>query len=216
MSAPQINSAWRLWGVLLWLPVCLSGADQPSQVIWQKDFSRGKVETHRIEIRGDGKARYELKQDEADPLAVDFQLQPHTLDSLWEMFAQADFLNEDKNFVSSRRVADTGTRTIRLESGRQTREVVFRHTEDRTLRKIVDFFDHLSRQERSLLDIKLALKHDRLGVPRKLDQLEGALHRKTIVDPQRFAPILKRISRDTSLMNLARKKARSLLRQIDR
>ncbi len=216
MCVAQINSARHWLVALLLLPGYLSGASQPSRVVWQKDLTRGPVKSHRIEVSATGKARYELKQSGSETLTVDFQLKPHTVDFLLQLFTQADFLNQDKNFVSSRRVADTGTRTIRLESGRQTREVVFLYTEDKTLRKIVAFFDQLSGQEKFLLEMNLALKHDRLGIPKKLNQLERFLHRKTIVDPQRFAPILKKISLDMSLMNLARKEARRLLRQINR
>lgn len=216
MRPSRVRSAWPLSLAVFLLAGSLSGAGQPARVFWQKDYSRGATELHRIEVETDGTTRYELRLGDGEPVAVDFQLKPHTLQHLLEMFVQADFLNRDKKFVSSRRVADTGTRTVRLVSGPQSREVVFRHTDDKTFRKIVTFFDHLSAQERFLLDIKLTLKHDRLGIPRKLDQLEGFLDRKTIVDPQRFSPILNRISQDTSLMNLARKTARRLLRKIGR
>lgn len=216
MRPSRVHPAWPLSLALLLLAGGLSGAEQSARVFWQKDYSRGTTELHRIEVETDGSTRYVLKLGDGEPVAVDFQLKPHILRHLLEMFDQADFLNRDKNFVSSRRVADTGTRTIRLASGPQTREVVFKHTNDRTLRKIATFFDHLSAQERFLLDLELTLKHDRLGIPRKLDQLQGFMERKTIVDPQRFSPILKRISQNTSLMNLARKTARRLLRRIDR
>ena len=216
MRPSRVHSAGPPLLALLLLAGGLSGADRPTRVFWQKDYSRGNTELHRIEVETDGRTRYVLRLGDGEPVAVDFQLKPHTLQHLLELFAQADFLNRDKNFVSSRRVADTGTRTIRLMSGPQTREVVLRHTDNKTFRKIVTFFDHLSGQERFLLDLKLTMKHDRLGIPRKLDQLQGFLERKTIVDPQRFSPILKRISENTSLMNLARKTARRLLRQIDR
>lgn len=212
----RVHSAWPLSLALLLLAGSSSGAGQPTRVFWQKDYSRGNTELHRIEVETDGSTRYLLRLGDGEPVAVDFHLKPHILRHLLELFAQADFLNRDKNFVSSRRVADTGTRTIRLVSGPQEREVVLRHTDNKTFRKIVTFFDHLSAQERFLLDLKLTLKHDRLGIPRKLDQLRGFLDRKTIVDPQRFSPILKRISQDNSLMNLARKTARRLLRRIDR
>ena len=212
----RVHSAWPLSLVLFLLAGSSSGAGQPTRVFWQKDYSRGNTELHRIEVETDGSTRYLLRLGDGEPVAVDFHLKPHILRHLLELFAQADFLNRDKNFVSSRRVADTGTRTIRLVSGPQEREVVLRHTDNKTFRKIVTFFDHLSAQERFLLDLKLTLKHDRLGIPRKLDLLEGYLDRKTIVDPQRFSPVLKRISQDRSLMNLARKMARRLLRQIDR
>ena len=216
MRPSRIHPAWSLPLALLLWAGGLSEAGQPTRVFWQKDYARGQTELHRIEVEADGSTRYVLKLGDGEPVAVNFQLKAHTLRNLLEMFSQADFLNRDKNFVSSRRVADTGTRTIRLVSGPQTREVVFKHTGDRTFRKIVTFFDHLSAQERFLLDLELTLKHDRLGIPRKLDQLQGFMDRKTIVDPQRFSPILKRISQNTSLMNLARKTARRLLRRIDR
>lgn len=216
MPPSLAHPAWSLPLALLLWAGGLSGAGQPTRVVWQKDYTRGQTELHRIEVETDGSTRYVLKLGDGEPMAVNFQLKAHTLRNLLEMFSQADFLNRDKNFVSSRRVADTGTRTIRLVSGPQTREVVFKHTDDRAFRKIVTFFDHLSAQERFLLDLELTLKHDRLGIPRRLDQLQGFMDRKTIVDPQRFSPILKRISQNASLMNLARKTARRLLRRIDR
>ncbi len=216
MRPSRVHPAWSLSLALLLLAGGSSGAEQSTRVFWQKDYSRGTTELHRIEVETNGKTRYVLRLGEGEPVAVDFQLKPPIFRHLLEMFVQADFLNRDKNFVSSRRVADTGTRTIRLTSGPQSREVVLKHTDNKSFRKIVNFFDHLSAQERFLLDLKLTLKHDRLGIPRKLDQLQGFLDRKTIVDPQRFSPILKRISQDTSLMNLARKTARRLLRRIDR
>jgi len=216
MRPSRVHSTWPLSLALLLLAGNSIGADHPARVFWQKDYSRGTTELHRIEVEPDGSTRYLLRLGDGEPVAVEFQLKPHILQHLLELFAQADFLNRDKNFVSSRRVADTGTRTIRLASGPQEREVVLRHTDNKTFRKIVTFFDHLSAQERFLLDLKLTLKHDRLGIPRKLDQLRGFLDRKTIVDPHRFLPILRRISQDNSLMNLARKTARRLLRQIDR
>ena len=215
MSIVRVKVEFFQYLVLLLLSTYLRGAGQPSRVVWQKDLNRGYLEIHRIEIRGDGKAKYEFKQDEGATIEVDFQLKFHTVGSLLEMFTQADFLNEAKDFVSLRQVADTGTRTIRLESGSRIREVVFMHTEDKTLREIADFFDQLSRQERSLFEMNLALKHDPLGVPKQLELLEQNLRRKKLIDPERFILVLKKILADSSLMNLARKQARRLLSEID-
>ena len=211
----RVKAAFFQHLVLLLLSSHLSAAGQPSRVVWQKDFNRGHLETHRIEISENGKAKYEFKQDEGAAIKVDFQLKFHTVGSLLEMFTRADFLNEAKDFVSLRQVADTGTRTISLESGPRIREVVFMHTEDKTLREIADFFDQLSRQERSLFEMNLALKHDRLDIPKQLELLEQNLRRKKLVDPERFILVLKKILADSSLMNLARKHARRLLSQID-
>ena len=215
MSIVRVKVAFFRYLVLLFLSTHLRGSGQPFRVVWQKDLNRGCLEIHRIEISGDGKAKYKFKQDEGATIEVDFQLKFHAVGSLLEMFTQADFLNETKDFVSLRQVADTGTRTIRLESGLRIREIVFMHTEDKTLREIAVFFDQLSRQERSLFEMNLALKHDPLGVPKQLELLEQNLRRKKLIDPERFILVLKKILADSSLMNLARKQARRLLSEID-
>ncbi|MCY3758155.1 MAG: hypothetical protein OXG96_10570, partial [Acidobacteria bacterium] len=105
MRPSRVHSAWPLSLAWLLLAAGLSGAEQPARVFWQKDYARGATELHRIEVETDGRTRYVLRLGEGEPVAVEFQLKPHTLRRLLEMFAQADFLNRDKNFVSSRRVA---------------------------------------------------------------------------------------------------------------
>ena len=62
----------------------------------------------------------------------------------------------------------------------------------------------------------LALKYDRLGIPKKLDELERNLTAKRIVDPERFAPVLEKIYQDQSLMNLARTEAKKILSKIEK
>jgi hypothetical protein len=143
-------------------------------------------------------------------------LKPSTVDSLISLFQQADFLNESKGFVSGRKVANMGMKTIRFESGSKRREVTFNYTEDKTLQQIVNFFENLCQQEQSLFEMDLALKYDRLGIPKKLDELERNLSAKRIVAPERFAPILERIYQDESLINYSRTEAKKILSKIDR
>ena len=131
------------------------------------------------------------------------------------MFSKADFLNKKKKFVSSRRVSSTGINTIRLESGLQQREIIFRYTENKILKKIILFFNQLSQQEQSLFEIDIALKYDRLGILKRLDELDRYLQRKELIDPKRFIPVLEKISTDKSLINLARKQARQILHQLN-
>ena len=83
-----------------------------------------------------------------------------------------------------------------------------------TLKEINNFFENLAEQEKILFEIELALKYDRLGIPKKLDLLEHEFSAGRIVAPEMFKPILKRISEDDSLINLARKEARKLLSKV--
>jgi hypothetical protein len=113
-------------------------------------------------------------------------------------------------------VAYTGTKTVRFDVGTKRREVVYDYTEDRMLQEITNFFENLCQQERALFEMDLALRYDRLGIPKKLDELDRNLGANRIVAPERFTPILEKIYADQTLMNLARKEAKRLLSKLEK
>jgi len=188
----------------------------PLKFIWQKSKLGGSVESYGVEFDEKGVGKFRFKQKDQDLVEVSLVLRPSTVDSLLSLFQQADFLNESRGFVSGRKVANMGMKTIRFESGSKSREVTFNYTEDKTLQQIVNFFENLCQQEQSLFEMDLALKYDRLGIPKKLDELERNLSAKRIVAPERFAPILERIYQDESLINYSRTEAKKILSKIDR
>jgi len=200
--------------VLFSVSFLLAGDGTPLRFVWQKNNKRGSIEFYRLELIEKGTGKFQFKKREEDLVELSFVLRPSTVDSLLALFAQADFLNETKNFASPRKVADMGMKTIRLESGLKSREVIFNYTEDKNLQEVVNFFENLCQQEKSLFEIDLALKYDRLGIPKKLDELERNLTAKRIVAPERFTPVLEKIYHDESLMNLARTEARRILSKI--
>jgi len=202
--------------LLLSVSFLLAGDGPPLRFVWQKNIQRGSIEVYRLELSEKGAGTFQFKKREEDPVELSFVLKPSTVDSLLALFVQADFLNETKNFVSPRKVADMGMKTIRLESGLRSREITFNYTEDKILQEIVNFFVNLCQQEKSLFEIDLALKYDRLGIPKKLDELERSLVAKRIVAPERFTPVLEKIYQDETLMNLARKEARKILSKIEK
>jgi hypothetical protein len=108
-----------------------------------------------------------------------------------------------------------GMKTVSCEVAGRKRQVIYNYTEDKTLQEISNFFENLSTQERNLFEIDLALKYDRLGIPKKLDELEREFAAKRIVAPERFAEVLEKISQDQTLINLARKHAEKLLSKIE-
>jgi hypothetical protein len=200
------------------LPLCSTLADNkdPLKFVWQKSNLRGATESYGVEFDEKGAGKFHFKQKDQDLVEVSLVLKPSTVDSLLSLFQQSDFLNEGKGFVSGRKVADMGMKMIRFESGSKRREVTFNYTEDKTLQQIVNFFENLCQQERSLFEMDLALKYDRLGIPKKLDELERNLSAKRIVAPERFAPILERIYQDESLINYSRAEAKKILSKIDK
>ena len=210
----QIRTFLIFWTIFL-LPSHYSNSDVLHKITWKKDLTRGRMESYQIEVNENGQVTYQFFPDQGEVVLVNLRLSSKKVDFLLDMFSKADFLNKKKNFVSSRKVASTGINTIRLESGLQQREIVFRYTENKILKKIILFFNQLSQQEQSLFEMDISLKYDRLGILKRLDQLDRYLQRKELIDPKRFIPVLEKISTDKSLINLARKQARQILHQIN-
>ncbi len=184
--------------------------------LWQKVQSRGPMEYNKVELDANGKGKFQFKERQSEDVTVDLQLSPSIVNNLLALFVQADFLNESKDFVSPRKVADMGMKTIRYVTGSQQREISFNYSEDRGIQQIVVFFENLCLQERCLFDMEVALKYDRLGIPKKLDELEKQLNSNRIVAPERFSGILDRIYQDESIINYARMEARKLLARIQK
>ena len=210
----QIRTFLIFWTIFL-LPFHYSNSDVLKKITWKKDLTQGRMESYQIEVNENGQVTYQFSPDQGEVVVVNLRLSSKKVDFLLDMFSKADFLNKKKKFVSSRRVSSTGINTIRLESGLQQREIIFRYTENKILKKIILFFNQLSQQEQSLFEIDIALKYDRLGILKKLDQLDRYLQRKELIDPKRFIPVLEKISTDKSLINLARKQARQILHQLN-
>jgi hypothetical protein len=214
-SITQIVGSVVLFSTLQ-IPSAFSIDQQSVKFFWQKVQSRGPTELNVVEVDGLGKGKFEYKPRGSENVSVDLELSPATINRLLLLFVQADFLNENKDFVSLRKVADLGMKTIRFEMDSRKREVSFNYTEDREVQQIVNFFENLCLQERILFEIELALKYDRLGIPKMLDELGRNQSSNRIVAPERFSSVLDRIYQDESLMNYARVEARKLLAKMQK
>ena len=193
-----------------------AAASEAFRCSWKIVHSRGPYPFSSIELDQSGNGQFRFQKLESSVITVDFHLNRPKVVSLYNLFLESNFLNVSKNFTSPKKIADLGMKTIRFETGQQTREVTFNFTEDKDLREINDFFENLDEQEKFLFDLELALKHDRLGIPKRLDFLERELKANKIVAPERFRPILEKISEDDTLINLARKEARKLLNKLSK
>jgi hypothetical protein len=190
--------------------------DSGSHFFWKKDSSRGLLESYGVELNGSGHGQFHFTKRKEDEIKLPITLRASAMQTLRTLFEKADFLNESRDFVSQRKVADMGLKTVRFSTGSKQREVAYNYTEDRGLQEITTFFENLCQQERALFEMDLALKYDRLGIPKKLDELDSSLNAKRVVAPERFALVLEKIYADQTLMNLARKEAKKLLVRIEK
>jgi hypothetical protein len=130
------------------------------------------------------------------------------------MFGPADTLDRFKRPRNLLKVAQMGMKTFRFEEGGKSTEVKFNFSEDLDSRLLLDWFERISETGQNYYALERAVKYDKLGVNQALLQFNIAMDRKRVVSPQLFLPMLDRVAKNATYLNMARTRAANLAEAI--
>ena len=182
------------------LPVCAQ------QIVYTKVFPGSVPAYAKITVTKVGAATYQEDANETEP--DKFQLDSASVN---EIFALADKLDHFKGKIESGlKVAKTGDKTFRWEDGAASSQATFNFTTDDRAKELLTWFEHITETQRILADLQRTYRYDRLGVNEILLRLDSAWQGKRVVAPDQFVAILDRISKNESLLNMARDRAAAL------
>ncbi|HWR54104.1 MAG TPA: hypothetical protein VN428_23540 [Bryobacteraceae bacterium] len=182
----------------------LPAADLP-RISYSKAFPKSTPAFVAITVAKDGNSEYRESLEE-EPLR--FQL---TAKETGELFALADKLDRFKRPLESKlKVANTGIKTFRWESGAEKHEVQFNFSQDVDARVLWDWFERITESERHRINLERSARFDKLGINDALLQLEVSHDRARLVAPAQFLPILDRIIKNQSFLHMARARASKL------
>jgi hypothetical protein len=185
------------------LAVCLS-ADGP-RLFYSKSFPGSVPAYVGISLDRSGAGEYRETPDE-EPLR--FQLKEGEVD---EIYALSEKLGKfGRKLESGLKVANMGMKTFRWEEGSVRNEVKFNYSEDSNARALVDWFERISESEQQLINLERAARYDKLGVNKALLLLQAGLERRRLVALDQYLPMLDRIAKNETYLNMARERARGL------
>jgi hypothetical protein len=192
---------------LLWLAAMAAlafGADLP-RVTYTKSFPGSDPAYMAITVDKGGAVTYREAKDE-DPET--FQLEP---DALHAIFDLADKLDHFKRTLESGlKVAKTGDKTFRWENGAEASEAKFNYSLDENAKELQDWFERISESERAMMNLRRAMRFDKLGVNDAVLRIDAAWSEKRLVGREQFLPLLDRVSKNETFVNLARDRAAHL------
>ena len=181
-----------------------------SRLFFSKSFPGSSPAYVAITVEQSGEGVYKEAVDDDNPLK--FQLS--SADTA-EMFSLADKLDRFKRPLESPlKVAKMGMKTLRYEEDGKAAEVKFNFSEDLDARALTDWFERISETGQSYYALERAVKYDKLGVNQALLQFEISRDRKRVVSPQLFLPMLDRVAKNDSYLNMARSRAANLAESI--
>lgn len=193
------------FGLLLLAAASLFGADGP-RVVYIKKFPASVPAYTGISISRDGSAVYKESENDEQPIA--FQMSKAEVDSVFELAEKLDHFK--KPLESGLKVAFMGEKTFRWEDGAEKSEQKFNYSLDEDAKALNEWFEKISETQMRLFDLERAVRYDKLGVNRAILIFESALDRKRIIGPERFLPMLDRVSKNDSYLHMARERAAAL------
>ena len=189
------------------LATCVAAATDT--IIFERHFPGAVPERFEVRLAQDGSATYA----EADGEVLELSLGESAVGPLFEQAESLGFFTEP--LASNRRVASTGKKTLRYESGGQVRgEVRFDYSESREARELTSWFVRLAETQQHLRELERTYRFDRLGVNKAVVSLQEAYERERIAVPGLLVPILTKIAGQDRIVHVARARAEGLLERI--
>ncbi len=189
------------------ITLCLGVAFAADPIIfYSKSFPNSTPAYVSIELSKNGDIVYKEAVDDEQP--VKLKIEPAEAD---EIFALAEKLDHFKRpLESGLKVAFMGEKTFRWVSDAPPQEQKFNYSQDLDANKLQDWFERISESEQLFFFLERTVKYDKLGVYKALLQLEAAYDRKRLVAWSQYLPLLDRVAKNSSYMNVARERAASL------
>lgn len=185
---------------LLLLAFVLTGKLQFTKVFPQSDPAYVGI---TVETSGAA----EFKSDPHDEQPVKFQLSSA---ETAELFALADKVDLSQKLEAPLKVAFMGTKTIRYEVDGKIGQQAYNYTENPDAKLLADWFERISQTEQCFIDLERSVKYEKIGVNQSLLGLQTEWEHKRLVAPQQFLPLLDRVVKGDSYLQMARKRAQAL------
>ena len=179
-------------------------ADAP-RVSYTKVFPGSDPAYMAVVVERSGATAYREAKDE-DPET--FQLEADAVQAIFDL---ADKLGHFKRpLESGLKVAKTGDKTFRWENGAESGEAKFNYSLDENAKLLQDWFERISESERAMMLLRRTIRFDKLGVNDAVLRVDTAWTQKRLLGREQFLPLLDRIAKNESFVNIARDRAARL------
>lgn len=179
-------------------------ADTP-RVIYTKVFPGSSPAYVSIVVAQDGAVAYKETADD-DPET--FQIEPDAAAVIFDLSQKLDHFKG--KIESGLKVANMGQKTFRWENGAESSEAKFNYSHDENARLLQDWFERITESERAMLELKHALRYDKLGVYQALLSIETIWNAKRLVGAGQMLPLLDRVAQNDTYIHMARERALAL------
>ena len=186
------------------LALGIAGAAQEvPRITFSKSFPGSQPAFFLITVERTGVSSYNESQDPDN--AEKLQLETSVTGEIFQMAERLDHFQTP--LESGLKVANMGVKTLRWEAGGESREAKFNYSTNEDTKLLADRFEGIAECARTLLELRRAIRHDRLGVNAAVLKIQGLWNDKRLVATADFLPVLDRVANDEVYIHMARERA---------
>ena len=197
-------------------PKSESPSAAPPEIHYTQSFPGATPPFYTIAIESTGRAEYKSTPEasnEGDPYLVEFVASDPTRERLFELARQANFFDGDFDYTKTK-IAFTGTKTLTFKNGAQEHTTSYNWSQTPQIQEITQIFQGISNTVEMGRQLQEKYRFDKLGVDSILTSMENEAKDGHLEELQIIQPLLTRMAKDASLMNISRRRADFLLSKI--
>jgi hypothetical protein len=208
--------AWGLALAFFLIAPLLAAQSAPAggaTITFRKVFKSSYPEYVEIKVPENGACTADIRQLSDDPSPQPFHLSQSVVQRVYDLAGEL----HDFNGVSlevHRRIANLGQKTFIYQNGEQVFQTSFNYSTNPAAGQLLDLFENITREQIDLSDLQRTMRYDHLGVYDVVQRIEKDYDDKAIPDPAELLPALDQLASDTTFLDIARDRARSLAGRI--
>ena len=187
----------------------------PPTIVFSLTFPQATPPFFNIAIESTGRAEYKSTpglKNEGDPYLLEFTASEPTRTRLFELARQLNFFQG--NYEYNKKVAFTGTKTLTFKNGAEEHTTNYNWSQSPQIQEITVIFQNISNTIEMGRQLQDKYRFDKLGVDAILASMENEAKENRLGELQILQPILTRMAKDSSLMNISRRRADFLISKI--
>ena len=178
-------------------------AGDPPRLTFSKTFPGSVPPYSVITISLDGSATYNESDDPDNSETLHLELT--TAKQAFELAERLDHFK--RPLESGLKIANMGQKILRWEHGSDKSESKYNYSTIEDAKTLGDIFERIGDSTRMILDLRRALKHDRLGVNDAVLRIQAAWENRKLLLTDDILPMLDQVAMNDVYIHMARERA---------
>jgi hypothetical protein len=184
-------------------------------ITFDRFWSNFTPQSVTMTVSANGAAKYSSRNpektgDDVDDFQTEFTMSPAGRDKLFRYAKEANYFDGDFTF-KKHVVASTGKKTLSYFDPTRHFSTTYDYSENKAIQEITNILAGVSNTIEHGRKLKFLRRFDKLGLEEELKGMENAVESHNLAELQIIQPTLESIAEDSTILNIARQRAKKLL-----